>query len=40
MLSMDFSTNSAPNFIQNTDIIITLWYTSAEYKVHNRLQQH
>jgi len=26
MLSIDFSTNSAPNFIQNTDILITLGY--------------
>jgi len=28
----DFSTNCAPNFIQNTDILITLGNTSAENK--------
>jgi len=31
MLSMDFSTNCANNFIQNTDILITIG--SAEKKV-------
>jgi len=29
-LSTDFSTNYAPNFIQNTDILITLGNTSAK----------
>jgi len=40
MLSTDFSTNCAPNIIQNTDILITLDNTSAENRtwVHNRLQ--
>jgi len=32
MLSTDFSTNRTPNFIQNTDILITLGNTSAENK--------
>jgi len=30
MLTADFSTNCVPNFIQNTDILITLGNTSAE----------
>jgi len=41
MLSTDLSTNCAPNFIQNADILVTLGNTSAEnkgLKVHNRLQ--
>jgi len=41
MLSTDFSTNCALNFIQNTDNLITLGNTSAENKgieMHNRLQ--
>jgi len=39
MLSTDFSTNCAPNFIEITDILITLGNTSVENKgMHNRLQ--
>jgi len=33
MLSTDFSTNYAPNFIRNTDILITLGNTNAENKM-------
>jgi len=34
----DFSTNCAPNFIQNTDIIITFGNSAENKGVHNRLQ--
>jgi len=32
MFDVDLSTNCAPNFIQNTDILITLENTGAESK--------
>jgi len=49
MLSTVFSTDCAPNFIQNTDILITLGYTCAENKglesiaynnIESRFQNH
>jgi len=45
MLNLGFSTNSAPNFIQNNDILMTLGNTNAKNKgleciAYNNIESH